>query len=669
VNCSEGESCIPDGIKVAGDAVKDIIARLCEQEFNCCDENELRFKFGEGIPDAETCTETFTDLVNSGYSPDFLESNAAVVAYVIDVAQAINNSAIKVAINQDGIEECLDMLEARECNKFQPPAEPGEAECDPDVSVGGAVPCSPAALVSGKQAEGEQCGILNVPECDEGLICRKDTAGCQDESDLTACVGLCAKAAEVDDTCTKDSECESVANDLFCNRSENKCQERGDEGDDCAYVNIETENVPPYSNSNLNPGWVGGFLQNPAALSLECKAGLTCDPLEQKCVSRCSTGYLCYAGGVGGVAVPVPSLNCPQGDTCNVTENPGLRTWGLGVCRPTLDIDDACTAGYHECETDRCVFDFDAEGDVCAAPLKAEGESCTLGTAGQTQGDATCGGTMLCVAQASNSTAGQCATRCSVQADCPSTHFCNNDVNFGGLKPYYCELKLVNDPEVSCTTEFEPPNQNVNFLCASGFCQVGTSTCADKVAAGGACTQHSACMAGQYCDFTLASPVCTDHPAIGETCIPGSKPCDWTEGATCVDVDGEFECVEVLEFPLKAACGTSQYLDGKPYFGDQLCASGWCANEEVCADPIAEDGDCDVEDPLQDRCVAGLYCDHPAGDSAGTCQPKHFVGEDCNPRFRHADCIGLCVERSDRFVCDDNSLNFLEDEVAFCDGE
>jgi hypothetical protein len=126
------------------------------------------------------------------------------------------------------------------------------------------------------------------------------------------------------------------------------------------------------------------------------------------------------------------------------------------------------------------------------------------------------------------------------------------------------------------------------------------------------------------------------------------------------------KCHEIGEFPTGATCATTFYIGNMSYSYDALCASSWCAGT-VCAEPIAEGQDCDVMTINKSRCAEGLFCDHPADDSAGTCESKHLVGTDCNPYFGGQDCVGNgCALRADEYVCNAGSL---EEETAFCDGE
>ena len=85
-NCSADEACMPDGIMVSQKGIADIVEQLCTLEINCCDADELTYKFGPGITTVAECTTTFTDLVNNGFSPDFLNGNGVLINRVINMA-------------------------------------------------------------------------------------------------------------------------------------------------------------------------------------------------------------------------------------------------------------------------------------------------------------------------------------------------------------------------------------------------------------------------------------------------------------------------------------------------------------------------------------------------------------------------------------------------------
>ena len=216
----------------------------------------------------------------------FARPNDDVVDYLIDIAQALNERDVKLEIDQDN-RECLEDARSTRVPEVQRQSRPpSRSTSATSSSTSRRCRAIRDGIVKGLQKENEPCGLTFVHECEAGLICRKTTEVCVPGA--AGCMGICAKSAEAGDRCTSDAECDSATTELYCNRSDNTCEERAEEGEDCAYVNLF---------STLSPGVDATYLQNPAAMAVECKRGLTCDPKELVCVNRCSEGSLCRPYG------------------------------------------------------------------------------------------------------------------------------------------------------------------------------------------------------------------------------------------------------------------------------------------------------------------------------------------------------------------------------------
>lgn len=698
LSCREEEICIPDGVSFVQMGVEDIVALLCELEINCCTADELAYKFGPGITTVAECTETFVDLINNGFSPDFLTENGFLINYVIQMAQALNDTRVREGLDDAAIALCLDFLEARECPQFEESVleEPLE-HCETQVLEEEENPCDPELLIVGLQEEGELCGLSYLPECADDLVCRRNIG--LDGS------GLCATPAAAGDRCTHDGQCDQDVTDMFCNLSTGECQARGGPGDDCLYVDPTFTITNP---GDLYPGFdEGSWLQNPGAVAVECTRGTSCDPISGECVANCSAGSLCNAGR--------GNMDCPDGHTCNVTEIPALRNnFGFGICLPPLADDAPCAdTDGSECASHRCMFETD--GYICFPPLKAEGAACTVTIAGAGQYDSECV-TGFCAADSTTTTAGKCATRCGDQAECPATHFCDWDIYIDeshGDDYYPCDLKRANNA-VTCGTNTDgsdPAGTWNNYECASGFCYGSpTFLCQAKAAAGGACAsgQDSACPNTEYCNVAVCEAFeatdtlcvastdcgpgnycwnngttmqCKAYGEAGDDCAAG-RQCAWDGDAMyCATIGAAFQCQPVGAFPTGAFCNVFTYdNDNIQYNLDTNCASNWCrASDNTCQDAIAEGEACNSANLALNRCATGTFCKYPLDEdtTVGECTAQATAGQSCNPRYTNAFvcgsvyCPGNCLNnqncelQSDAFVC---SYQAVPEETLFCDG-
>ena len=708
--CSEDEVCMSDGVAIAEGGIAKIVEQLCTLEINCCSEDERSLKFGPGITTVAECTQTFTDLVQNGFTPAFLNNNAVLVNMVLNIAQAINSNDVQVSIDAAAVDACVAHLGMRECPKYVAPgAVP--THCEPLDRVEVDDPCAIKKLVKGGQELGDVCGITGIDECATGLVCRKTGIG-------GSLLGLCSNPSAVGDRCRTDDDCDG--SEQFCNLGTGKCQDRSGEGGDCEYVD------PTFFNAgfNLDPDFgfgASGLWQNPDALKVECKAGLTCDPTTKKCVNYCSTGSICST-----------NAQCPDGKICNLSKVANLYdSFGLGTCGDPVALGEACNCNgtfqangdctdgpSKECASMRCAYDSVTDNRFeCTAPLKAAGEACSLTTAGVSQTDPTC---------ASNrcGTDAKCTAECSKQSDCPNTHYCTNtDVMAGGVPAwreptnagkFACEPKKAND--AACSADFDADRYN-DLMCATGNCDSTVAQCKAKVAVAGACPagQHSACTNAFCKSDGQAAPMyfCTAFVAAGGTCAgavvgdpdcgPGAYcggagsnankcvtyvasggtcdatndvDCNASAALVCVTVGAGTQCHEPGKYPIGAACNGGPQLDamGLSHFGDSFCNSTWCrASDGTCQAPLAAGIACDDDDPAKNRCAAGTYCRFPnlpmsaSAYGEGTCTAQGTAGQSCDPRFGN-DCAtpGFCTLRNDAFVCSEGAL---VKETLFCDGE
>lgn len=704
-NCSAEELCVPDGVQATAAALVSLMTTLCEQEFDCCDEDERAVRLGAGVADVGDCVKRFVDMLENGQSPDLDLSwaNDEVLNDAVQIAIAINSGDVQVGVDADAIAACEDSIADLGCNGD--PEEVGEepAHCETADYEEEVDPCSADAIVIGLQQEGELCGVTGVNECAAGLRCRFSKS----------LFGICMPPSAVDDACATDADCDGE--EQYCDPETNTCAERGDAGDPCGYVD-DSFLVTSYD-FDLDPQWEG-WAQNPGALNVECKTGLWCDPIDEVCVENCSEHALCWG-----------NWGCPEDMICNFTEVPNLwQTWSLGLCTAPLEEGDECTQttaplpnGEYpstECDTERC--DDIGSGPECVDARTEDGGDCEVSDPGL---DASCASSWCDRDEA-------CAALCDLQADCPNDAFCdwyNDSVLPGGLDP--CEPKGGTDDDCDAMIDENIDNAfGTDVGCTSGRCDTNTGLCAAKLAAGDTCTHHADCPSGQFCgydptdtpspgyecmafvatDADCSTPdagdwgcgpdarciggVCKDEGDAGESC-EGNPYCQgYPIAMTCAFIsDDDDECHYGGDFPEGADCAPDVIApdeSGGSPFGDGLCADGWCGPSYTCLTPIAADEDCDADDPSANRCEAGYYCKHDPdaeGDDIGKgkCTKQRSTGQGCEPRYDQYgggtlnvhDCQGeddsypgssnRCILVGGDFVCD----QYSNEDAPMCDGE
>lgn len=717
LSCTDFEVCIPNGFEDVDVGIGGIIDKVCEHEIDCCNETELNLKFGPGIESVEDCKQLFTDMLENGFSPDFFgEYNSPYEAYqtpsvvyqVVGLVQALNDPRVRVEIDEEGVEACIESLEV-ECPDIPEPGETPDPECNPGSEYE-EDPCSLHNLLNGLQDEGELCGAYSfgygedIPECKDGFYCSFE--GLWNEQAQSQ--GICAKLPENGDFCQRDEDCDpfgqssadiltaalpgvpsALVTDLYCNISSAQCEALGDVGDPCEFID---DSFTYYDEFNsINP-------QGREATSRDCKDGLTCDPSSKECVANCSVGRFCDPG-------PNPIYYCEEGLVCNVTEEPDLYdNYGLGTCGAALDVGDTCTEGF-ECESGACFDNCDVDTNLCSCN-KAPGAECE--TPGQDEScssgwcntDNECAATCNCDPAQDGSCAGQTTVACD------DGYYCDYQTLDVTSVMYVCEPLIANG--TTCDTTF---GAYPHSTCNSGYCDTELNQCAAKVAADAACpsnldeqcrnTQY--CNAdlfcrtyrteGQSCDLTDTSGLeCADglfcvNGTSSDTCQPPAQPgedcddfnvdhppCDDSDPfVTCVDIDTADGAGTVSQ------CYSSQggYADGVacPQGAHTYCASGWCrpdaaagATEWTCEQPIEEGDECDTDNETMNVCGEGLYCDHPRDETVGTCTEQAGPGGECDPFFQGADCRfgGSCILTKDQYLCNADSLDYATE--LFCGG-
>jgi len=705
-NCTDEELCVPNGVQATAAALTSLMNTVCAKEFDCCDENERAVRLGAGVEDEGDCVKRMVDMIENGQSPDidlFWDADD-IIDNAVQVALAINSNDVQVGIDADKIAECEELIQDIDCNGE---SEEGEEEefCEPTAYEDEEDPCSAEAIVIGLQDEGEVCGVTGVDECAAGLRCRHN--GYEILAPGPSLLGICMPPSAVGDACANDYNCDGE--EQYCDQETNTCAERGDEGDDCEYIDPSFQ----VSHNTLNPQF-NGWLQNPGAMKKGCKTGLSCDPVDEVCVDNCSEHTLCWG-----------NYQCPEDTICNFTEVSGLwDTWGMGICTDPIEEGDDCSWSQYqpngeylgtECETERC--EDSGEGPVCVDKRSEDGEDCDGDVTGPNP-DSSCASTWCDGNQ-------ECATLCT-DADhtCPDDTFCDTDVDLWSdeVEGYRHPCEPVGETGDACTAMVDtndPDAYGTDIQCATGRCNTGTGLCDAKLGNAAVCTHHGDCPAAtHFCGYngTTMQNECTPFLTTGCTldteCGPGSycrtggtctepveegDECDAATdlnceaGLTCAVFPADpDECHEAGAYPNGASCAGCAYDSDDLYLcNNDLCDSGFCntANGSICEDPIEGGEDCDADDPAEWRCEDGYYCKHDpdAEDDdigKGKCTRQRSVGQSCEPRYDQYgnnllnvhDCQGEndaaygsnnCQLIGDEFVCGMYSY----DDTIMCDGE
>jgi MYXO-CTERM domain-containing protein len=381
---------------------------------------------------------------------------------------------------------------------------------------------------------------------------------------------------------------------------------------------------------------------------------------------NCSTGADCDTGYcVDGTCCEMAA--CSTCQTCNGT-NPGLCTTLTNTQDP-----DSCTGALHcgptgQCGTiggsvcgapGDCASGYCVNGFCCDGTCDGQCQACngaTLGWPGAVNGicaNAPVGMVTFACSPYVCGAGGDCATTCSTDAECASTHFCSAD----GL----CQMRKFQAEPCSPTADCAQPGCRV---CLAGSCTDGVC-CATPCT--GACYSCNAPGSAGTCTPTpvgLPAPhagcATTDPTTCGSdgTC-DGFGSCHlWTVGTECQAAscatsttqnnprfcDGLGTCTA----PTMSSCGAYACVGsecatscGSPAecAGSNACASNVCTGGTGCAVNCTADSECCVGS----FCVAGV-CATSAGPGhacidGSQCQSGHCADGVCCD----AACNGPCV--------------------------
>lgn len=476
--------------------IDDVIAAVCAWEFRCCDEGERNYRLSPFATDAETCTERLVFALRQSNATDnpYLSGPAAeggllgTLGYRVDLDRVIPN--------EDGIRECIESWNDRDCNEEAD----ANARCDGPAS---ADPCDLTNLFDPNLEAGDECTLAlaetaarNDVECAVGSTCL--AAGNDNPNDFPTCVtrGL------ADDPCTSDTDCDF---NHYCDSG--SCAEKSGPGEVCSYDDPD-DPVP------------GDY-------DIQCAAGLFCHPIELECMEACEIGSSCASDAA-----------CPADTGCaplEVNESSDRFT----VC---TELGDSAEAG---CNTDEdCVPSFYCDGSNCQADKPAS---------------ATCTNHNECAAglhcDLANINGAICTTNLSSGAACTASYQCGPNsagcLNEGSAG-MNCRNNLLAN-ESTCGTNADCRSG----LCEMADTDAVEATCVPGAGEGDPCDSlptdgtAQSCAPGLLCfgsPGSVGGGTCEAQAGPGEDCnnpdgdpdnamcASGSACADpWDEGEMCSD--------------------------------------------------------------------------------------------------------------------------------------
>lgn len=477
--------------------IDNVVAAVCAWEFNCCDDGERTYRLSPFAEDAESCTERLVFALRESNATDnpYLSGPAALggllgtLGYVVDLD--------RVTPNSDGIIECIESWNDRDCNE----AFDVDARCE---GPGEGDPCALTNLFDPKLLVGAECTLAlaetaagNDVECEVGSTCLP--VGADNPNDFPTCVsrGL------ADDPCTADVDCDF---NHYCDAG--NCAEKAGAGEPCSYEDADDP--------------------VPGEYDVQCAAGLFCHPLELECMEACLIGSSCGADG-----------SCPTGSGCAPLEvNESLDTFtvctDLGNSAEAACNTDADCANAYYCDGANCQADK-TSGVACTTHNEcAAGLHCDLGNAVE----------ITCVTNLASGDTCTAAYQCGpTSAGCVNEGLvagskCRNNLlaadalcgSNADCRSGRCEVASTTTVDATCIAGAGEgdacdalPTDGTALSCAPGLLCFGTP----GAVAGGTCETQAG--PGSDCENPDGNPDDT-------MCANGSACTDpWDEGSICSD--------------------------------------------------------------------------------------------------------------------------------------
>ncbi len=493
----------------------EVVEAACGWEFRCCDEGEIDYRLSPFATDTASCTSRFVFQMrqsNATDNPYFSGSGApnallGTLGYVVDLT--------RVSVSASGVDECVAALDAQGCAVEADP----DARCD---GPGSADPCALDNLFDPVLEIGDECtadlteaGLRNDIECVAGSTCLPAT-----HPDNPNNVPTCVKRGREDEPCTADDDCDF---NFYCGGG--SCTEKSDVDETCSFNDPDS----PAPNDE----------------DVQCKAGLSCHPLQLKCVAACSLGSVCAITGDADLA-------CPANTGCAPLEV-DESTATYRTCQAVGESSAALCNSDDDCASNRYCDGTNCQADKIAAANCAEQKECATGL------------------HCDINNTGTCVTNLAALSTCTDDFQCGpNSAGCldGGTDGLACRNNLLANGDTCGTGE----------ACQSGRCEFANAsatdfTCVPGAGASAACDSQTgdgdaqSCAPGLLCfgeTGDTASGTCVTKALAGADCNNPDGDADddmCANASTCEDVWNEGEmCTDA---PIaKAEGGTGLVCDG-----------------------------------------------------------------------------------------------------------
>ncbi|MDI3291309.1 MopE-related protein [Polyangium sp. 15x6] len=516
---------------------------------------------------------------------------------------------------------------ANECN-------PGSCDGGGQCQKSNGASCSNnAQCVSGNCVDGVCCNTTCVGTCLacslSGSVgtCTNIPANADPDSECNpgACNGLGDCQGVVATTCTQPSDCASgfCVDGYCCNEAcTGACEAcsglvKG-EGQNGTCGPIKAGLDPA---SECNPGACNG------AKACQSNNGASCTQNSQCASGNCVDGVCCNLACTGscqacnvqnnvGTCVNIPGNQDPANEC-----NPGSCN-GLGQCQ--VDLGAPCSSA------DQCTSGFCADGVCCNAACSGLCQACTTALKG-TGINGECGAII-----AGTDPQNECGQQ-GVDT-CGRTGFCDG----GGACELYTNGTVCQTASCTGNTKVNPDTCNGMGLCQDG----GSMSCGAYACNGGQCeaapcTNDAQCATGNFCD--LMTSTCKPKLAAGATCS-GANECSTNfciDGVCCLTTCTD-ECKSCAVPGNLGTCTNvpSGQPDANPACqGVQVCnGSGKCVDTN--GQPCAANSEC-----LTQACVDGVCCNNACLGTCNACSTAKTGGTNgvCTPIPNGQDPDGECT--------------------------
>jgi hypothetical protein len=538
--------------------------------------------------------------------------------------------------------------------------------------------CNPTA---GNDCTADGCRVCTSGNCVDGFCC--DT-GCTQPCDVCAASmgatanGTCSTAklglntatcvapyacngagASCPTSCSSDNDCALTAycgNDSLCHASKGPasgCNAAG--GADCKVAGCRVctsgNCVDGYCCNNACSGQCGRCdaagtqgtctpLADGATPEAPGCNGLLCDGSVTGCPSTCVGDGDCAAthycsSGQCLLKACASDANCAATHYCANSGECTLRKGPANACNPSAG-GDCKVANCRVCQSDNCVdgycCDTACTGLCAACNLPTKQGTCSPLADGATPDSPGCSG-YLC-----NGSSLGCATTCSGNQDCATTHYCSGITCLPSgcgsdsdcASDRYCDksgvCQLRKDPGLAC-------NAASGADCMVGGCRVCKSNnCVDGYCCTTACTE--ACGS---CGLPTKEGTCSP---LADNATPDAPGCS---GYLCngASTTCPSSCVTGADCDTAHYCAGGQCLALACTSDTDCAATHYCANDGNChsrkpqgaACNTAIGADCKVGGCRvcqTDNCVDGYCCNTACTDSCGQCNATGKEGT-CSP--------------------------------------